>query len=107
MIVNPAPESDSLGVPAQNAIAYGVKRSSPDALRALWQQRGDATEHFPRRLVREGQQQDAPRGHALLEKPRHPISQSACLSAAGARNDKSRARREVTAASCCALSSAA
>ena len=33
-----------------------------------------------------------PRGHTLLEQPRHAIGQSACLAAAGAGNDKSRAR---------------
>ena len=59
---------------------------------ALRQQRRDAIEHLPGGLVGESQEQDAARRDTLLEQPRHAISQSACLSAAGASDDERRAR---------------
>ncbi len=34
----PLPETDALGVPAQDAIANGMERSAPNSLRALGQQ---------------------------------------------------------------------
>ena len=56
-----------LGMPAENAIANGVKRSSPNAGGALRGKRCYSIEHFPRGLVGEGEQKNAPCRHALLE----------------------------------------
>ena len=104
----PLPEADALGVPPQDAIADGMKCSSPNALGALRQQATATRSSISRAalLVKVSSRMPA-RGHALLEQPGHPISQGARLSTARAGDNQGRPRGEVTAASCWGLSSAA
>ena len=78
---------------AQQAVADGVKRPTPEPADIVRQQRGDADEHFPRGLVGEGEQENAVRGYALLQQISHAISERARFARARARNHQRGSRR--------------
>ena len=80
-------------MPSENAVTNRVERSSPNAFGTLREERRDPIEHFASGLVGEGQQQDAARGHSLLEEPGYSVCQSSRLSASRARNNQGRAGR--------------
>src|SRR5207302_8490251 len=52
------------------------------------EQIGCAPHHFPGGFVREGQQQDAVRGNALLQQKRDAIGECSCFARARARDDQ-------------------
>src|SRR5689334_12496964 len=70
---------ERLGVAAQYAVGDGMKGAAPDLARVGLQQRLDAVEHLARRLVGEGDEQDARRRHARLDEPRDAVRDRARL----------------------------
>ena len=52
-----------------------VKRAAPDIARLLFDETFHPGEHLPRRAVREGDQHDPGRPHAVIDEPREPIGE--------------------------------
>ncbi len=89
----PARITEHAPMPPQHPVADGVKRPAPKPARIHRQQIRHPIEHLPRRLVREGQEQNVPRVHPILEQVSHAISQRPRLPRPRARDHQERPRR--------------
>ncbi len=84
-------EAQQFGVLSQNANTHAVEGGHPHAAATAGHQVEQTFAHLPRRLVREGDRQDVPRGHAaIFNQVRNAIRQHAGLPAARARQNKKR-----------------
>ena len=81
------------GMPAENAIADGMKRAAPQAGEVVGQKVRHAVEHLAGGLVSEGEQEDILGQNAGLEKKVDPVSEGARFPAPGAGDDQCRTRR--------------
>jgi hypothetical protein len=80
---------------AQHAVAQPVERAHPHAARIDRQHRGNAREHFLRRLVRESDREEPVRAHLpSLYEPRDARGEHSCFAAAGPREDQRRLARQ-------------
>ena len=80
-------------MPAQDAIADGVKRAAPQAREIRPGRSRHAVEHLARGLVRESEQQDVLRQDAVFEQVGDAIGERARLAAARAGDHQRRPRR--------------
>ena len=76
-------QADRLAVDAEGAVPDAVEGSAPEPVRLHAGEIANPVEHFLRRLVGEGEQEDFTRTHPLGEKPGHPVGQGAGLAGAG------------------------
>ena len=90
-IVNLFARPDGLPEHPERAVADRVERPPPEPPRLDARQLLDAVEHLPRGLVREREEEDLARAHALREEPGDPVGQRAGLAGAGPREDEERA----------------
>ena len=89
----PAGVTERAAVPAQHAIADGMKCAAPKSAGIDRQQIGDAIEHLARGFVREGEQQNVARVDPVLEQIGDAISERARFARARARDDEQRSGR--------------
>ena len=73
--------AERAAVPAQHAVADGMKRPAPEPARVDREEIRDAIEHLARGFVGEGEEQDVARIDAVLEQVGDAISQGARLAA--------------------------
>ena len=85
--------TERAAVPAQHAVADGVKRSAPNPARVDRQQVRDPIQHLPRSLVREREQQNISGVDPVFEQIRYAISERAGLARARTGDDEQRTRR--------------
>ena len=85
--------TERVSVPAQHAVANGVKRSAPKAARVHRQQVRDPIEHLARGFIRESKEQNISRIDPVLEQVSDAICQRPRLAAARARDHEQGARR--------------
>ena len=90
--------------PADDIETEGVERADPHRGRSLGPLASDPLRHLARRLVRKGQQQDAPRIDALFQKAFDARDQRLRLSGAGTRFEQIGFPRCAAAAACSGLS---
>ena len=86
-------KSGGFRVTAENAVSDRVKRAAPQAGDVVWNEAGDAVEHFARGLVGEREQQDVLRFDAVFEQIGDAINERAGLAAARSGDHERGSRR--------------
>ena len=84
---------EQLRVAPQETRSDGMKRAAPQRLHVAPQQIRDAAHHLARRLVGEGQEENAIRRHPLLQQIRHTIRQRPRLARTRSRDHQRGPRR--------------
>ena len=72
----------------QQAVGNGVEGAAPELAGICPGEGGDSLQHFAGGFVGEGEQQNAPGGHAVLQQPGYAVGEGAGLAAAGTGNDE-------------------
>ena len=107
MMVNPLAYPRALAVPAQHAVADGMKRSAPESARVDRQKFATRSSIWRAALFVNVSSKDVARIDPVLEQVGDAIRQGARLARAGAGDDQQRTRRRRHRRDCCSFSSPA